>query len=342
MPKLEAKVVQKELEQGVLWPVYYFYGQERMKSRELLKRIRAVVLSDHEHSDSLRSWEALAETVLDGSETDGEGILEATQSQSLLGSLREGPRLIVVKDAHLVKNPEVLSEILLPKAKRSELNSVCVLIGKDLDGRKKFSKILQEKAAIVPCEEISESDREAWIFYLAKRKEVQIPSSEVARLTTLDPWSLDIVDQELEKYSLFHTNIESLDSISDPRPENPSIGRVRSDEWIDAFLSRDLKKSLQSLALFAEQPHESLPLLGLLAWNVRYLAMALSDSGHGLRGLKVNPYVVEKLQRWSKSWELSEVLDLQAELTMVDFNLKQTPLAPIGIWSVLVMRFCKS
>lgn len=341
MPKLEAKIIQKELEQGLLWPVYYLYGQERMKSRELLKRIRNVVLSDsllteatHENSDSLKSWEALAETVLDGSETDGETILEAIQSQSLLSALRDGPRLIVVKDAHWVKNPESIAEILLPKAKKSELTSVCVLLAKDLDGRKKFSKILQEKAAVVPCEEVSESDRESWILYLAKRKDLEIPVQEVARLTTLDPWNLDIVDQELEKYSLFHGSIESSGV-------SPRIGRVRSDEWIEAFLSRDLKRSLQTLSFFAEQPDESLPLLGLLAWNVRYLAMMLSHSGHGLRGLKVNPYVAERLHRWSKCWKLSEVLDLQSELTWVDFNMKQTPLTAIGIWSSLVMRFCR-
>ena len=37
MPKLEAKQVQKELDEGWLWPVYWIYGPEGMKARELLK-----------------------------------------------------------------------------------------------------------------------------------------------------------------------------------------------------------------------------------------------------------------------------------------------------------------
>ena len=37
MPKLEPKTVQRELDQGQLWPVYWLYGGEAMKARELLK-----------------------------------------------------------------------------------------------------------------------------------------------------------------------------------------------------------------------------------------------------------------------------------------------------------------
>jgi hypothetical protein len=87
---------------------------------------------------------------------------------------------------------------------------------------------------------------------------------------------------------------------------------------------------------------ESLPLLGLLAWNTRYLALALADSGRALKGQKMNPYLAERLQRWTKLWKISEVLELQSELAALDLSLKQTPLLPLGVWSELVARFCKT
>ena len=67
MPKLEPKVIQKELEQGVLWPVYWLYGQERMKSRELFKRIRGYEVDEANavrvHSSNVRGFAHLPMTV---------------------------------------------------------------------------------------------------------------------------------------------------------------------------------------------------------------------------------------------------------------------------------------
>lgn len=349
MPKLEPKVIQKELEQGLLWPVYWLYGQERMKSRELLKRIRSAVFTQHsvqpgqEHTSQSSTLISLAETLLDGSEVHAQEVVDNALSQSLLGALNEGPRLVVIRDAHLMKNAEVLGELLLPRAKRSELSSVCVFLSKDLDGRKKFSKQLLEKAAVVPCEEVPEADREAWIQYLAKRKGVQSSATELSRLANLEPWSLDIVDQELEKCFLLYSegvpsSIIQKDTDTHPLKDN---ARIRAEEWMDAFFKRDLKTSLNHVQDFAEQVDESLPLLGLLAWNARYLAIARSEGGNGLRGLKVNSFVAERLQRWGQFWQLPEILELQKEIARLDFCLKQTPLVPLGVWSAMVMKFCK-
>ena len=89
MPKLEPKQIQKELEQGQLWPVYWLYGQERMKSRELLKRIRRAALGEKPET-------FCAETLIEGTEVDAASIVDSAQSPSLGGGLR----FIVVRDAH--------------------------------------------------------------------------------------------------------------------------------------------------------------------------------------------------------------------------------------------------
>ena len=97
MPKLEPKQIQKELDLGQAWPVYWLYGAERMKSRELVKRIRKVALG--ETPDAF-----CPETTFEGGETDAITILDAAQSPSLGG----GRRLIVVRDTHALKNLEEL------------------------------------------------------------------------------------------------------------------------------------------------------------------------------------------------------------------------------------------
>jgi DNA polymerase III delta subunit len=326
MPKLEPKVIQKELEQGLLWPVYWIYGPERMKARELLKRIKKVALGD-ENPTGLGSF---AEENFDGTEASAAGILDAAQSPALGGGLR----LITVREAQAIKEPDLLAALLGPKAKASELTSVCIFIAKELDGRRKFSKLLTEKAAVVPCEEVGEADREAWIGYLAKRRGMTIPTELIPRLVALDPWTLDIVDQELEKYSLS----PSEDTVLGKGDFQSGTG---PDDFIDMFFKRDLKNALASAETFADRPDEALPLLGLFAWNVRHLALIVAERGQRTKTVKLNPYVAEKLQRWSSAWRLGEILALQEDLQELDHDLKQTPLLPLGLWSSLVVKFCK-
>lgn len=336
MPKLEPKVVQKELEQGQLWPVYWLYGSERMKARELLKRIRKAVLGEQATKDEAGSGLGLGQTLgeesFDAADAQAASVLDAAQSPALGG----GVRFIVVRDAHALKDAEILSPLLGPRVKSGspELMSVCVFLSKDLDGRKKFSKTLIERAAVVPCEEVPESEREAWVQYLSKRRGVSLDPGLSAILAQLDPWSLDIIDQELEKLSL----AGNADVVLGAGEATSGKG---GDDFLHAFFSRDLALSLRCVESFSERPDESLPLLGLLAWNVRHLALVLADRKQGTRTVKLSPYIAEKLQAWSKNWGLGEILELQEWLEEVDFGLKQTPLMPLGIWSGLVQRFLK-
>jgi DNA polymerase III delta subunit len=343
MPKMEPKQIQKELEQGLLWPVYWLYGQERMKSRELLKRIRKTALG--EKPDSF-----CPETTLEGTEVDAPTILDAALSPSLGGGLR----FIVVRDAHAIKDAEELGDLFGPKALAAELGSVVVFLSKDLDGRKKFSKALLEKAAVVPCEEVPEDEREPWIQYLSKRRGLELPAEQVANLTTLDPWTLDIIDQELEKFSL--SQLETAQGAAGGAqgqgnakahgadvllPGMATFGALGgADVFLDCFFHRSLKNAMNRVEAFADRPDESLPLLGLLSWNVRQLALVVSDRTRGTRNARLNPYLAERFNRWSAKWTLGELETLQARLAELDFGFKQTPLLPLGLWSSLVQEYC--
>ena len=110
----------------------------------------------------------MAEETLDGAEIDGSSVVEAAQSPSLGGGLR----LIVVRDAHAMKNPEQIRSFWASRKRRKIWRLFAFFLSKDFDQRKKISKLLLEKAAVVPCEDVPENEREAWIQYLAKRRGV--------------------------------------------------------------------------------------------------------------------------------------------------------------------------
>jgi DNA polymerase III delta subunit len=354
MPKLDSKIVQKEMEQGTFWPVYWIYGQEHLKVRELLKRIRRAVLgvggaTVAESDLGLLSGLSWRELFLDAGEIESAFIVDEAMSPCLAG----GTRLIVIRDAHALKNLEVLSSLLGPPKQLNELVSVCVFISKDLDARKKFSKILNEKAAVIPCEEVPENQREAWIQFLAKRRKMELSAELLLRLSFLEPWSLDLVDQELEKASLSGFFLASGDETNGG---NSDAGRSHAwvtggggktpskngtDLFLESFFRKELKSALPWAGYFSERPDEALPLLGLLGWNVKQLVLLVSERESGVPAqVKLNPYLADRWKKWSQLWSLKEVLELQKELFVADFSMKQTPLPPLGIWTALISRFC--
>jgi DNA polymerase III delta subunit len=326
MPKLEAKAVQKELESGQVWPVYWIHGPERMKSRELLRRIRRTVLGEKSGEPGFSSF---LEEQLEGSETSAAAVVDSASALSLGG----GTRLVLVREAHLIKEPEPMAALFGPKGLVAEIPAVVVFVSKDLDGRKKFSKLLIEGAAVIECAEIPEEEREPWIQYLAKRRGLVVPERLMAAFRALDPWSLDIVDQELEKMELLGKDAEALAADED------ALGSFGNEDFFEAFFRRDKRRALELCARFADHPDESLPLLGLFAWNVRHLALAVSDAAEGTRSLKLSPFLVDRFKRWGRGWTLLEVKRLQETLQALDFSIKQTPRLPMGLWGDLVIEF---
>ena len=336
MPKIELKTIQTELEQGLAWPLYCIFGPEKLKSRELVKRIRQTLSGPETGKEAgnvagkIKS-PAWGETVFEGSESETSQILDSLLSPSLFG----GIKLVIIKDAHALKNPELLTPIMGSRRAVKTLEAVCICLAKDLDGRKKFSKVLLEKAAVIPCEEVPEGQKASWIQFLAKRKAVNLDPSWLARLCSLESWSLDLMEQELEKIALSNSSSEVPEQNC-----HHSLGVSGGQAFLESFFSRNLQAALPWVSRFADNQDEALPLLGLLGWNVKQLSFLIADKENGTRYAKMNPYMAEQFRKWSTHWNLQEILKLQEDLSRLDFSMKQRPLMPLGLWSHLVIQHC--
>jgi len=328
MPKVEPKLIQKELDSGKVRPAYWIFGPERMKSRELIKRIQKTVLKDEAPNDF--NFEKL-----DGSELSAEAIVDSAQSFSMMG----GVKLILIRNAEEIKNLDAIVEWLkaLPKTDAGavdDFSTVCVFVAKSFDGRKKASKVIQDLAAAIPCEEVQEQDREPWIDYLAKRRGITLKPDERLLLRGLDPWSLEIVDQELGKVELVQSD-ETLRS----EVILSGVDAHARDEFIDALFSRDEARALKWMHLFSEEMEVQLPVLGLIAWNLRHLKLVILEQETRSRSPeKRNPYLMKNLDRWKKHWDFTSIQNFEHELFKIDFSLKNTRLTGRGLWSNVIIQ----
>ena len=326
MPKIEPKLIQKELDGGKIRPVYWIHGPERMKARELIRRIQRTVLGDAPVNDF--NFEKL-----DASEVGIETVIDAAQSFSLMG----GIKLLLVRNAEELKNLDPLVDYLkqLPSTDPvapSELSNVVVFVSKGFDGRKKTSKAIQDLAVTLLCEEVSDGDREPWIDYLSKRRGLVLSPSEKMAMRGLDPWTLEIADQELSKLELVGEDDQLRAQVL-----LSGVDSHARDEFIDAIFCRDQARALKHVHLFSEEMEVQLPLLGLVCWNLRHLKLLMMEQETRSRSPeKRNPYLMKNLERWRKHWSLASIQTLEESFFAIDFSLKNTRLLGRGLWTTMI------
>ncbi len=319
MPKLDIKAVYEELKQGLVWPVYWVHGAERLRARELIRRIEEAVQGAEAGGMSQGVIR------LEGQEASASTVLEHANSLLLGG----GKPLIIVRDAQQLDELEELSTQLGPRVPLAECPSVVVLWAKDLDQRRKFSKELLEKAAVIETGEVPEREREAWVRFMAKRKAgLALLDEHVAQLASADPWSLEMIENELEKADLMGAT-----SFETGSREPLSAARAQA-QFTEAFFLKNETQALELASHFADDPGESFPLLGLMTWNLRQLFLQKRGQFAAGRG----GFVQDRFQRWAGKWQESELVRAQHEALELDFALKQTAQEPLGAWAVFIQK----
>lgn len=325
MPKQTTQQLAADLKKGALWPVYWIVGPEALRVREARKRIEAEL--------SARWGQELVVEKFDASEAgmSSAAILESAQSLSLLGRAK----LLIIRDAHALKEAEALRELWgIQRGPQSaeELAVVVVGLSKDLDLRKKWSKELIENAAIIECPEIKENEREAWVRVLIEKRGLNaefFSSREgalwIAQLAGQEPWSLDVVDQELAKWEISGTDALKQMEWSSHRA---------SHRFLQAYFSRDRKLALSLLPYFVQQADEVFPLIGLMTWNLRLLLQWAATS----QAPKLNPWVADQMRQWKSKWSTEGLTAAVSGLLEVDVALKQKPLETLGVWSGFVQK----
>lgn len=329
--RLEPKQLQQELKQGLAWPVYWIHGEESYRVREVCSLLQRTLVGD-------RGW---CEDRLEGAQARASDVLASFQSIPLGG----GMRVVWVRDAHLIlqsKETEQLAELFGPRERLDELPAVCIFVARDLDGRRKFSKQLLDQAAVIACEAVPEENREGWVRYLLQSRglpaEAFAPGSATMQLLLRhEPWSLDWVQNELTKWEL--SEAAQPGSGNEVLVGGGESGIGAGDAFISAFIEqRNLRASLEQVEVLSSRPELSLPLLGLLAWNVRMLGLLGSRS----RAVRIAPMQEGRLRRALQIWSSEDIQRLQEALFELDFAVKQTPQEPLALWGVLVQQFCPS
>jgi DNA polymerase III delta subunit len=312
MPKLEPAAIANDVGQNRYYAFYWIYGPEKYKQRRLVNAI-------------IESLPGFSMESIEASEHSPADVLDLAQTTGLFST---GKKIVIVKSADQWKDLQVLLDaITIDKGDADALDFIIIALAQSFDGRKKTSKAILEKAAVADCAAVEDEDRLGWIETLAERCQVQLNQLEMQALKCLEPWTLDIVQSEIEKLGLLPEQ-DRINLIA-------GVGNFQLRERVlNALFTRDRQFLISHLPDIAQQPQDfTLPFLGLIIWNARQLEQFLLQG----RGMKINPFLREKLDRWVGHWSTTELRSFMGKLYQLDLNSKTSKSHPMGQWLELAI-----
>ena len=300
MPEIDLKEIKKELSNNIIRSSYWFYGSEQMKINTTLSLIKEKINIKDKGIDN---------EIFYGDEVSFKEIINSILTPSFLGN-----KVIVVKNANQIKNIENIINIL-PK-ENSE--SIIIFISKDLDKRVKSSKLILKELAVIPCLKIKENEKISCIKFLSKKRNLTLDSNLMSRLLSLEPWSLDIIDQELEKVFLISSD-KYLEEKGNYK-ENQDISEL--------FFLGDHKNALIEAKKLSKNPETSYIAIGLISWNIRHFISYLENNCE----LK-NYFILNKFKKWSSLWSIEGLKKAESNILSFDISLKTTTKNLLGLWT---------
>jgi len=303
----------REVRQGSLFPLYYFWGPEKWLIDEAVKRIEEKAL--------VPATRDFNREILEAGEISAESILASLQ----VFPVRSPRRLVIIRQADQTwkKNPQPFLDYF-----QSPNPQTCaVFIGEKADQRTKFFQALEKKGIVVPFYPPFEKELSRWIHTQAEQLGYSLTEDAVTLLVERVGANLREIQVELQKLALGKPpgkRIEEKDVLAlteDTRSESPfefaqAVGRLNARESL-----RLLHKNLQ-------QGESPVLLFSLLVRQLRLIRRAKNLRAEGLGKkeiegkLRIHPRNAEAFWRQAETFSPSLLESLWKETLKADQRLK--------------------
>ncbi|OEH93733.1 DNA polymerase III subunit delta [Bacillus solimangrovi] len=315
--------VQKEIKQGIFYPVYLFYGSEHYLIEDTKQKLIHAALTDEDIDFNLSYFdmtEVPVQVALEDAQTlpfMGERRVVIMQTTQFLTAQKEDSKI----DHDLKRleqyiddpSPETILVIIAPYEK--------------LDERKKIVKAIKKRGGYVKVSPLSEQEIQVWVRQQLKERHREI--SDLALTVLLQTVGVDLTTlaSELEKLSLY----AGEEQVIDEKMVQLLVARSLEQnifDLTDMVLNRNLQRAFRIFYDMIEQKEEPLKILALLAGQFRllYQVKGLMSKGYGQNQiastLKVHPFRVKLAMQKVATFDMNELLSLMDDIAEVDYKIK--------------------
>ena len=303
----------REVRQGNLFLLCYFWGPEKWLIDEAVKRIEEKAL--------VPATRDFNREILDAGETSAESILASLQAFPV----RSPRRLVIIRQADQAweKNPQPFLDYFQNPNPRT----CAVFIGERADLRTRFFQTLEKKGIVVPFYPPFERELSRWIHTQAEQLGYSLTEDAVTLLVERVGANLREIQVELQKLALGKSpgkRVEEKDVLAlteDTRSESPF-------EFPQAVGRLNLRESLRLLHKNLQQGESPVLLFSLLVRQLRLIRRARNLRAEGLGKkeiegkLRIHPRNAESFWRQAENFSPSLLESLWKRTLQADQRLK--------------------
>ncbi|MBC8377043.1 MAG: hypothetical protein H8E26_13435 [FCB group bacterium] len=312
-PKLSYSQVISDLQAGKLGGLYFAMGSDYYLYRKFLKEFQSTFRQHFgENANLVQRWGAELKLATDVSNLLGGGGLFSSASLIMLHEIQDAGTAVKTKLSEMLGNlPE--DTVVLAHYSVSDFRKA------------KWLDAIQNVAQVVSMTSPEAAQLPALVGKMATQRNLKIDEAGIYRLIELSSGELAIIDNELEKITLF------LEDVSEPVGRGVvdqvagAIENAQASQFIDAIFNRDRRVAIQTLVEIDHQGKEGLPYLVSLLYNCLIQLMALRESPEARKTISQGAtswFFLSKLGSVSKNYTLEELQEATRELANLDLKFR--------------------
>jgi len=303
-----------DLQQGNISGLYFAKGSDYYLYRRFLSEFKmAFDKRFGANANMVQRWGVDLKQATDVSNLLGGGGLFSTASLILLHEIQDAGTGVKTKLADMLRN--------LPQ------DTVVLAHYSVSDFRKaKWLDAIQSVSRVISLSSPEPSQLPALVGKMATDRNLSIDEGGIYRLIELSSGELAIIDNELDKITLFLDEETSTPITRETIDEvTGAIENAQASQFIDAIFKRDRQLAVQTLVEIHHQGKEGLPYLVSLLYNCLIQLMALKEPPEARKTIgqgATSWYFLNKLGSFSKNYSMPELQKATRELANLDLRFR--------------------
>ena len=294
-------------------PVYLFDGEEPFFIDELTNYIEEHALDE--------AGKAFDQVVMYGRDVDYMAVIDEAKRYPMMGERR----VIIVKEAQNIKNPD----LLLSYIQNPMPNNILVIAHKykKMDGKKAVTKYLRKHHVYLESKKLYDSQIPGWIQEHLKAQGYHIGHKAAALLAEFVGSDLSRLNNEIGKLMLVIPKSQNIT----PQDIEKNIG-ISKDynnfELVSALAHKDVLKANKIAKFFSQDPKNHPPVLTTAAVYYYFSRLLLAHTAKDkssqslARLLRVNPYFLGDYTTGMRHYPLRKVIRIISYLREYDMRSK--------------------
>jgi len=321
------------LEEGPLFPLYYFYGEERY-------------LQDQAVQTLLQRWgekinRGLNFEVYSGAATPISAIIDNARTFPFLGKRK----VILVKEAEKVLTPGK-NDRLSAYLKDPNLKTILIFTGKTISFRGNSLSSINQNGLVKEFKHPYSNEIPDWINCMAKDLGKSVEFQATYLILELVGNRLQDISNEMEKLALFIGERKEI-TREDIEKAVSSLRIESIFDLIDYIGNRKLAKALLSLSQLMESGEPPLKILALITRQFRMIMKVRSLLDQGIRpekvktNLKIKNFIWKKLSPQAYKFSRKKLEVCFQRLWKSDLALKTRSIPKKVVLERLIMDLCE-